>query len=125
MNTQPQPHSPKESDRPLLAIISVLLSSFGSLMLVLILGLSLVGTTIYYQLMCFLAQGVGENGTTVIFFAPIYLPLLLALIFAFIARRSSGTSRIVEVSLALALGLFLLAVVPLPFLLFLSTACQG
>ena len=125
VNTQPQPHSHKESDRPLLAIISVLLSSLGGLMLVLILGLSIFGSTIFYDLMCFLAHRVDENGTTLILLVPIYLPLLLALIFAFIARRSSGTSRVVEVSRILALGLFLLAVVPLPYLLFLTTACYG
>ncbi|GAC1349327.1 MAG: hypothetical protein NVSMB27_21410 [Ktedonobacteraceae bacterium] len=125
MNTQPQPHSHKESDRPLLAIISVLLSSLGGLMLVLILGLSLFGSTIFYHLMCFLAGRVDEHGTTLILLIPIYLPLLLALIFAFIARRFSGTSRVVEVSRKLALGLFVLALVPLPYLLFLTTACYG
>lgn len=96
VNTQPQPHSHKESDRLLLAIISVLLSSLGGLMLVLILGLSIFGSTIFYDLMCFLAHRVDENGTTLILLVPIYLPLLLALIFAFIARRSSGTSRFLD-----------------------------
>jgi hypothetical protein len=75
--------------------------------------------------MCLLAQRVDENGTTVILFVPIYLPLLLAILFAFIARQSSGTSRTVRVSRALALGLSLLSLAPLGFLLFLSTACYG
>jgi hypothetical protein len=125
MNTQRQPHSHKEADRPPLAIISVLLSSLSGVMLVLFLGLSIFGSTIFYGLMCFLAHRVDENGTTLILLIPIYLPLLLALIFAFIARWSSGTSRVVEISRILALGLFVLAVVQLPYLLFLTTACYG
>lgn len=95
-------------------------------MLVLILGVSIFGSTIFYDLMCFLADHrVDENGTTLILLVPIYLPLLLGVLFAFIARQSSGTSHAVGVSRALALGLSLLSLAPLGFLLFLSTACYG
>ena len=96
-------------------------------MLGLILGSRFFGSIIFYHLMCFIAHPLNINqiGTTMVIFVPIYLPLVLALIFAFVGNQSSGTSHVIVMSRVLALGLFLLSVVALPFLLFLTTACSG
>jgi hypothetical protein len=117
--------SHKDADRPKTAIISILFSGLGGLTLGLILGF--YRSTIFYHLMCFFSGSlhISENSTTMIILAPIYLSLSLALIFAFVGNRSSGTSYVIVASRVLALGLFLLAGVVLPFLLFLSTACYG
>ena len=121
------PHSYRNADRAWLAIMSLLLSAFSCLMLVLTIGVSLFRSTLFYERMCFfaLAWHINEDGITVILLVPIYLTLLLALLFAFMSRRHSGNSRVVVASCVLALVLFVLSLVALPFLLFLTSACFG
>ena len=125
MNTHHASH--QDANQPKTAIISILFSGLSGLMLGLIFGSGFSRSISFYHLMCFIAGPlhITETGTTAIILVLIYLPLLLALIFAFVVNRSSGTSPVTVASRGLALGLFLLSGVALPYLLFLTTACYG
>jgi hypothetical protein len=120
MDTRQQYSPHKGSYRPWAAIISLLLSGFGSLMLLLTVMFS---QWTLVHLVCPPSTSLLDRkyGNTFIIFSIVYLPLLLAVVLSFIAKRSSASSRIVVTSRVLAIGLSILAAILFPLLLFLST----
>jgi len=120
MDAQHSPHFNKKSSLSRTTIISLLLSGFGSLMLLLIILLS---QWTLVHLVCSLSTSLldGKYGNTLIIFSAIYLPLLLAVVLSVIAKRSSAPSGVAVLSLALSMGLSILALLLSPLLLFLSS----
>jgi hypothetical protein len=120
MDAQHYPHFNTKSSLSWTAIISLLFSGLGSLMLLLIV---LVSQWTLVHLVCSLSTSLldGKYGNSFIIFSAISLPLLLAVILSLMAKRSSPSSGIVVLSLAVAIGLSILTLILSPWLLFLST----